>query len=78
VQRKISFIVAVFLTVFVLTAKAQQNFSFIGSRYTKIDLSYKSDAQKAFPFVSTGTNFFSGYQPAIQQFHLLKRCKQQV
>jgi hypothetical protein len=65
-QRKISFIVAVFLTVFVLTAKAQQNFSFTGNKYTKIGLSYKSDAQKTCPFVSAGTYFLSGYQPAIQ------------
>jgi hypothetical protein len=74
-QRKISFIVAVFLTVFILTAKAQQNFSFAGNRYTKIDLDYKSDKPKTFAFVSAGTYFLSGYQPAIQKISFAEKMQ---
>jgi len=66
-QRKISFIVAVFLTVFVLTAKSQQAFSFTGTIYKKIDWDYKMELQNTFSRSSAATNFFSRYQPGIQK-----------
>jgi hypothetical protein len=58
-KRKISFIVAVFLTVFTTSLKAQQAFSFSENKYFKIELSRKLDLQKSFPVTLISPSIFS-------------------
>jgi hypothetical protein len=58
-KRKISFIVAVFLTAFAMFAKAQEGFSFSENKYLKIELSRKLDLQKDFAAVLIRPAVFS-------------------
>lgn len=58
-KRKISFIVAVFLTVFAMVTKAQQGFSFPENKYFRIEWSLKLDLQKSFSPASTSPFSFS-------------------
>ena len=74
-QRKISFIVSVFLTVFVLKVKAQQRFSFNENRYKKIDSTYQSDVIKTFGIGSASSSFFSGYHPGIQKVSFVEKIQ---
>jgi hypothetical protein len=58
-QRKISFIVAAFLTVFALSAKAQQPFFISSDQHPKIEPGLALDLQKHFTDASRNTVFFS-------------------
>ncbi len=73
-QRKISFIVAALLIVFVSTTKAQQTNSIMGNKYPKIDLSCKLELQKTFSGLSPDTHFFSMDQPASQKISFAEKA----
>jgi hypothetical protein len=58
-KRKISFVVAVLLTVFVMATKGQQGFSLPENKYSKIEWSRKLDFQKRFFTASRSPGSFS-------------------
>jgi hypothetical protein len=77
-KRKISFIVAVFLTVFVMLAKAQQGFSFSEKKYFKIELSPKSDWQKGFFLAAIKPYFFSGDKFISQKISFAEQAQSAI
>ena len=65
-KRKISFIVAVFLTVFVVCARAQQTFSFSEKKYLKLEL------KKDFPAALMTPSIFFANNPINKKIDLIQ------
>ena|ERR1019366_6926662 len=74
-QRKISFIVAAFLTVFVMCAKAQQSFFVPENKYLKIGPAPRLDRQKGIPDASISASFFSNSKFISQKISFAEQAQ---